>query len=120
MKTRLIEEYKSLTATCAATDYGNKASVEKHNKSVHRMYKIVEAIRYEQTDETPKQFAGLLDIPGNKTNLWAAIHLLELLPTSPDTEEKALAIINDAANGDSADAMGYQYWLNSWTEKNKN
>jgi hypothetical protein len=119
MNTGLIEEYKMLTETCAATDYGDKSSVRTHNKSVDRMYEIVEAIGYEQTKETPEQFAGLLDISDNKTNLWAAIHILERLPTDSDTEDKALEIIRKAAQGDGADAMGYQLWLDDWNKKNK-
>lgn len=120
MKTGLIEEYKMLTATCAATDYGDKSSVRKHNKSVDRMYEIVEAIGYEQTNETPEQFAGLLDISDNKTNLWAAIHILERLPTDSDIEKRALEIIRTATKGESADAMGYQSWLEDWNKKIKN
>ena len=116
---RFIEEYKMLTAICAATDYGDKSSVKKHNKSVDRMYEIVEAIGYKKTEETPEQFARLLNISDNKTNLWASIHILERIPIDSETEEKALDIIRTAAQGDSADAMGYQFWLNDWNGKNK-
>ena len=119
MKTGLIEEYKALTATCSATDYGDKTSVRRHNKSVNRMYEIVEAIGYEKTHETSEQFVELLDISDHKTNLWAAIHILERLPIDTQTERKGLEIIKTAAQGDSADAMGYQGWLNDWNEKNK-
>ena len=118
MKTGLIEEYKMLTAICVATDYGDKSSVRKHNKSVDRMYEIAGAIGYEQTEETPEQFARLLDISDNKTNLWAAIHILERIPIDSATEEKALDIIRTAAQGDGAGAKGYQFWLNDWNKKN--
>ncbi|MEZ4847295.1 MAG: hypothetical protein R3B93_01405 [Bacteroidia bacterium] len=118
MKKGLIEEYKTLTATCVATDYSNKTSVKRHNKSVNRMYEIVETIGLEQTAETIEHFARLLDISENKTNLWAAIHLLERLSVTSETEEKALNIIRVAAQGESADAMGYQFWLNDWNGKN--
>ena len=84
------------------------------------MYEIVEAIGYEQTNETPEQFAGLLDISDNKTNLWAAIHILERLPTDSDIEKRALEIIRTATKGESADAMGYQSWLEDWNKKIKN
>lgn len=32
--------------------------------------------------------------------------------------KKALDLIKSVAKGESADPMGYQYWLNDWNEKN--
>ncbi len=83
------------------------------------MYKIVEAIANEQTPETPNEFADLLDIPEHKISLWAAVHILERLPTDKEKEEKALTIIKTESQGDSADAIGYQFWLKNWNENNK-
>lgn len=114
----LIAEYKTLAATCAATDYSNKAAVKRHNKSIKRMYEIVEAIGRQQADESPEHFAGLLDISHHKTNLFAAIHLLERLSAKAETVEKALAIIRAAAQGGTAEAIGYQVWLDNWQAKN--
>ncbi len=119
MKTGLIEEYKALTENCAVTDYGDKASVKKHNKSVNRMYEIVEAIKNEQSEKAIKQFTELLYIEDNNTNLWASIHSLERLPIDAATIEMALDIIRAAAQNDSADAIGYQSWLDNWNQKNK-
>lgn len=74
---QLLEEYKKLAQICAETDYGNQASVRRRNKAVARMYKIVEAVGSEQTDEIRQQFVELFDITDYDTHLWAAIHLLE-------------------------------------------
>lgn len=119
MRTGLIEEYKALTENCAATDYGDKASVKKHNKSVNRMYEIVEAIKYEQSEKAIQQFTELLYIEDNNTNLWASIHSLERLPIDAATIEMALDIIRAVAQNDSAEAIGYQSWLDNWNQKNK-
>ncbi|MBB6613165.1 hypothetical protein H7F15_19150 [Pontibacter sp. Tf4] len=119
MEKDLIEEYKSLAATCARTDYSDKASVKNHNKAVGRMSKIVEKIATGQTPEKTAQFIDLLNIPEHKTSLWAAIHILEKLSVNKENEQKALSVINLAAQGDSADALGYQYWLKNWKQNQK-
>ena len=113
----LIQEYLELTKTCASTDYGDKKSVRLHNKSVDRMYEIAEKIGYEQTTETIADFAKLLDIKDNKTNVWAAVHLLERIPSDKITQEKALKIIKRQADGDTAEAMGFRIWLDNYKKK---
>ena len=119
MNKELVEEYKELTATCARTDYTNKSSLRKHNKAAKRMYEIVDEIRKSQKQEQLNQFVELLDIADNKTNLWAAVQMLEKLSVDNETETKALKIIKSESQGNSADALGYQIWLNKWTENNK-
>lgn len=104
----LIEEYKELTANCARTDHADKKSVKRHYKSVNRMYEIAEKIGYEDTTETISDFIKLLDIVENKTNVWAAVHILERIPIDSKTENKALAIIKQIAKDDSTEAMGFQ------------
>jgi hypothetical protein len=113
----LIQEYIELTKICASTDYGDKKSVSMHNKSVDRMYEIAEKIGYEKTDETIDDFVMLLNIIDNKTNVWTAIHILERVPADKTIEEKALKIIKQQADGDSADAMGYKIWLDNYRKK---
>ena len=117
MKLELIEEYKILTGICASTDYADKASVKRHNNSVRKMYKIVETIGKGKTEVTIEQFSELLEVTKQRTNLWAAVQLLERVSVNNETKEKALAIIRKAAAGDSAEAMGFQFWLNDWQEK---
>ena len=113
----LIQEYLELTKVCASTDYADKKSVKTHNKSVNRMYEIAEKIGYEQTIETIEDFAKLLEIIDNKTNVWTAVHILERIPADKTIEEKALKIIKNQANGDSADAMGFRIWLDNYKKK---
>jgi hypothetical protein len=113
----LIQEYIELTKTCASTDYGDKKSVKLHNKSVDKMYEIAEKIGYEQTTETIEDFAKLLDKTENKTNVWAAVHILERIPTDKTIDEKALKIIKQQADGDSAEAMGFKIWLDNYKRK---
>ena len=113
----LIQEYLELTKTCALTDYGDKNSVRLHNKSVNRMYEIAEKIGNEQTIETIDDFAKLLDIADNKTNVWTAVHILERMSVDKKIEEKALQIIKRQADGESADAMGFKIWLDNYKRK---
>ena len=113
----LIQEYIELAKTCASTDYGDKKSVKLHNKSVDKMYEIAEKIGYEQTTETIDDFAQLLEINEYKTNVWAAVHILERIPVDKPIEEKALKIIKQQADGDSAEAMGFKIWLDNYKRK---
>lgn len=78
------------------------------------MYEIAEKIGYEQTIETIADFAKLLDVSDNKTNVWAAVHILERIPAEKKIEAKALDVIEQQADGNSADAMGLQMWLDSY------
>ena len=113
----LIQEYIELTKTCASTDYGDKKSVKLHNKAVEKMYEIAEKIGYEQTTETIDDFAKLLEINEYKINVWAAVHILERIPADKSIEEKALKIIKQQADGDSAEAMGFKIWLDNYKRK---
>lgn len=113
----LIQEYLELTKACASTDYADKKSVKTHNKSVGRMYEIAEKIRYEKTDETIDGFVKLLDVTDNKTNIWTAVHILERIPVDKKIEEKALKIIKQQADGNSAEAMGFKIWLDNYKKK---
>lgn len=110
----LIQEYIELTKICASTDYGDKKSLRLHNKSVDRMYEIAEKIGYEQTTETIDDFVKLLDVTDYKTNVWAAVHILERIPADKRIEEKALKIIRKQTDGNSAEAMGFKIWLNNY------
>ncbi len=115
----LIQEYIELTKNCASTDYEDKKSVRLHNKSVDRMYEIAEKVGYEQTKETINDFSKLLDIAENKTNIWAATHLLERIPVDKKVEEKAISIIQNVANGETGESMGFKMWLENYNEKRK-
>ena len=110
----LIEEYLKLAEICALTDYADKNSVKRHNKSVKRMYEIVEKIGCKQTTETLDDLTKLLDIDIHRTNIWAAFQLLDRISVDKSIEQKALNIIKPLAEGDSAEAMGTKIWLNNY------
>ena len=113
----LILEYLELAKVCSLTDYADKKSVKQHNQSVDRMYEIAEKIGYEQTSETVEDFAKLLDVPTDKTNIWAAVHILERIPVDKAIEEKALNIIKQVADGDSVDSVGFKIWLDNYKKR---
>lgn len=89
------------------------------NLSVTKMYEIVEKTGKGETEETPENFAKLLSISANKTNLWAAIHMSEKLSVGPKIKKMALDNVQNAAEGDDPDALGYRFWLEDWNEKNR-
>ncbi|OYU96577.1 MAG: hypothetical protein CFE21_09345 [Bacteroidetes bacterium B1(2017)] len=113
----LIQEYIELTKTCASTNYSDKESVHLHNKSVKMMYEIVEKVAAKKSIETIDEFAKLLDITDNKTNVWAAIHILERFMPMDTIGEKAFEIIKLQSEGESADAMGFKIWLDNFRKK---
>jgi hypothetical protein len=113
----LIQEYLELTKVCASTDYADKKSVKTHNKSADRMNEIAEKISYEKTDDNIDDFEKLLDVTDNNTNVWTAVHILERIPVDKKIEEKALKIIKQQANGNSAEAMGFKIWLDNYKRK---
>ena len=110
----LIQEYVELTKVCFSTDYADKKSVRNHNRSVKRMYEIVEKIGFEQSTIAINDFIKLLDIDNNKTNIWAAVHILERIPVDKTVEQKALSIITQVIDGNSVDSIGFKVWLDNY------
>ncbi|HEX8269080.1 MAG TPA: hypothetical protein VF581_04240 [Flavobacterium sp.] len=115
----LIKEYITATKICYDTDYANKKSVKTNNHAVSRMYKIVEIIALNFGKEGTEEFKKLLDINENKTNIWAATHLLEKLEPEKDLEIKALDIIQEVINKGGVESLGFQYWLMQYKNKGK-
>lgn len=113
----LIQEYIELTKICASTDYSDKKSVKLHNKSVNKMYGIAEKIGYQKKTETIDDFAKILEINENNTNVWAAVHILERIPADKTIKEKAFTIIKQQADGNTAEAMGFRIWLDNYKKK---
>lgn len=114
-----IEEYKQLAEICANTEYAEKKSVRKHNQSVNRMYEIVNSLLENFGGSGLVEFEKLLLVKENRTNVWAAVHLLEKLSPSKMAEDEALKIIRKIAEGDNAEALGFQYWLEEWESRKK-
>lgn len=110
-----IKKYIELTQICSQIDYSDKKSVRANNRAVDEMYKIVREIEASQDVKIKNDFIGLLEMKNEQeTNLWAAIHLLECLSVEHHIKEKALNIVEKYTQGDSADALGLQYWLNDY------
>ena len=115
----LKEEYLKLTKICAETDYSNKKSVRKNNSAVSKMYVIIDIISKNNSRNEIQIFSELLSISENKTNIWVAAQMLERLVVDKETERKALEIIKRIANGDDAEAMGFQSWLADYKTKSE-
>ena len=113
----LIDEYLQMTKICLATDYSDKSSVRKHNKSVNKMYEIAEKIGDVNTEESIKDFIALLEVSENNTNIWASTHLLERIQVDKHIEERALKIIEVVSNSDSAEALGLKMWLEEYKKR---
>jgi hypothetical protein len=81
------------------------------------MYQIVELISENDDQVEIDEFSKLLKDKDKKTNLWAAVHLLEKLRFDKKTEREALITIEKEAKGNSSEAMGFQYWLEDYKSK---
>ncbi len=114
----LKERYIKLTKICAETDYTDQKSVRKNNSAVNEMYKILESISESEDQAYVQKFAELLNFEENRTNLWTATQMLEKLNVDQRTEQKALKIIRNVANGNGTEAMGFQSWLSEYKLKN--
>ena len=106
----LINEYKKMTFICSQIDYSDMRSVKCNNKAVDRMYEIVNLIKKEYAEEGIYRFSKLLDIETDRTNIWAAVQMLEKFTVDSITEEKALNIIKK----DAETSIGMQYWLKDY------
>ncbi len=77
------------------------------------MYEIVHKIRKEYGDTGVAEFAKLIDVKQDRTDLWASVQMLEKMTVGKDTEAKALAIIKEEAK----QSLGMEYWLKSYYDK---
>jgi len=114
----LKERYLELTKTCAETDFADKKSVRKNNSAVNEMYTIIDLISESENQVEIQNFAELLNVKENRTNLWAAAQMLEKLNVDQKIEQKALNIIKNVANGNGTEAMGFQSWLSEYKIQN--
>jgi hypothetical protein len=113
----LINEYKTLPKNCYEIDYSNRDAIKLNNDSVKRMYKIVQQLNKEFGAKGIEKIKPLLDVTDYRTNLWLATHLLEKAKPDPETETKALGIIEKFSNGNDLLAAGYKSWLKAWKAK---
>ncbi|MCK0158951.1 hypothetical protein MWU65_17320 [Cellulophaga sp. F20128] len=115
----LINDYKKQTKIYSESqhDYSDKFSVKKCNKAVGRMYQLVQMISKKNNLNEVAKFSELLTEEENRTNIWAAVHLLEKLEYDKTSGENALKIIKKIASGNDAQALGFQYWLKDFKLK---
>ena len=111
--TELIDEYKKMVSICHGIDYADKKSVKLNNKSITRMYQIVDKIKAEFGEHGITEFAKLIGIKQDKVELWASIQMIEKMGIDKGTEKKALKIKREAAKN----SPGLQYWLKSYKDK---
>ena len=114
----LKTEYLNLTKICAEIDYSDKKSVKRNNSAVTKMYKIINLLSESNNETEILNFAELLTVEQNKTNLWVATQMLEKLNVDKKTEQNALKIIKKIAEGNGTQAMGFQIWLSEYKLKN--
>lgn len=113
--TELIEEYKQMTSICHNIDYAVKKSVKLNNISVTRMYQIVDKIEAEFGNNGVTEFAKLIHIKQDRTDIWASVQMLEKMTVDKATEAKALTIIKEEAK----QSLGMEYWLKNYQDKKK-
>ena len=109
------ELYTSFVKTHSEVDYSNKNSVKKGNKAVTKMLTLIATSKKSDPVKTQTYLEELLN--HKECEVWSATHLLENFPNSGKQKE-ALTIIETIASGDSAEAMGFQFWLKDWKSKN--
>src|SRR5262245_59426905 len=106
-----VDRYRKCAEVCATTDYSRPRSLQEREAAVKEMYLIVEdacALGGEAIGE----LLPLLE--EQQSALWLAHQLLEKCPESPGIEGSCLRIIESAASGKSADALGEQMWLRDY------
>jgi hypothetical protein len=115
----LIETYKEQVSICAQVNYLDKKTVKANNDAVKKMYKLIETLKGDFSQEDVRQFSSLLDISDQNTNLWVAAQMLERLQLEKDIEQKALSVIKLTVNSERPEALGFQMWLKDWKAKKK-
>jgi hypothetical protein len=113
----IIAKYQDQTAICATTDYSDRKSIKAHNKAVDKMYKLIQALQSDFQKADIGEFAQLLNVSKNMTNLWVATQMLEKLSLEKDIVRKSLSIIREEARSNRPDAIGFQMWLKDWEKK---
>lgn len=106
----LINEYQEMTFICSQIDYADMKSVKRNNKAVDRMSEIMNMISTKYGEDGVQQISKLLDVKINRTNIWAAVQILEKLSVDEATENKALDVIRK----DAETSIGMQYWLKDY------
>ena len=102
----MLNQFRQLAANCERTDYGDPASVERHNQNVERMQQIVcDSVAENRLDE----LLPLLD--DVQTGRWLAPQLVDLDPQGPALKNRCLKVLRRIAEDQAADSLGIKMWL---------
>lgn len=104
-----IERYRQCAAICAATEYGAGDAITTHNAAAIEMGRIA------AEPGADEELLPLLDEP--ESAKWLAFQLLELCSPVPEVAERCLRIIEELAAGSSTDAVGAQFWLKEFAQR---
>ncbi len=110
----MIDEYRKCSKICASLDCSDNKSVQKNNRAVSRMYKIVQTAAAEGL-EAIGRLSVLLDEP--ESGKWIAHQLVEKADLPKEVEDKCFRIIEILSKGDSLNALGNSMWLDEWKKK---
>ena len=113
----LLAEYKQHAIVHASIDYGDRSSVRAGNAAADAMVTVAKRLAAMHPPAvTP--FSSLLDTD-DATAPWAAHHLLEHFTPDESITRRALDVIERAASGDDANAMGNRMWLAEWHKRER-
>jgi hypothetical protein len=113
---KLVTRYREFAGVHANTDFGDARSVKRANDAADKMLLIaLEVSRFGELGLVA--FAGLLDDPTDKAEVWAAHHILERMNPDELLAQRALRVIEDYSTSDGLDADGEKLWLEQWKSK---
>ncbi len=113
MTPEAISQYRAQAVAQSAPLRATDAWVNWVNRAADRMREL--AVQEAAQDPTGSSFAQLLRDEIPNVRLWSAHHFLELFTLrSAENTSFAVAIIESAARGQSAAALGEQLWLTEW------
>lgn len=110
----LFEEYRTLPEAVSTVIIADPESLKVYNKAVKRMHTLASRMQRDYDLKGAKLLADLLEVEEHQANLWAAQHLLEHFDVTEEIGEKALALLEAAAQGDTIEAQGWKAWLDRY------
>lgn len=110
---QLIEEYRSCAAAHHEPNDGSPSWTARVNRAADRMLLISRHVASAGPDAVTR-FADLLQAGDPQLSIAAAHHLLDFMEADLAARDRALAIIERAAQGESGQAAGERLWLDNW------
>jgi hypothetical protein len=112
--TDLLQRYRELAEAHASTDYGSPDSVARANVAADELHSIAKTFA-ERDPQSWGEFACLLEHPASAS--WAAHHLLEVICAPGELRERALRVVELAAERSDPNGVGERLWLREWRAK---